>query len=128
MFLMIPLPAVATVCAGKTKSFLSLRVTAWWEDGSHGSWTLDFIYFFPLLAERISLPIPVPRKRLPRPYPRPQTVPDMPPQPPVPRPRSKLTEVATLALFGVTYPVVQFSCSLHIFSCMWSQESIIFLA
>ncbi|KAM9168297.1 SH2 domain-containing protein 4A-like [Mergus octosetaceus] len=42
--------------------------------------------------KRTSLPIPVPRKRLPRPYPCPQTVPDMPPQPPVPRPRSKLTE------------------------------------
>ncbi|XP_035165919.1 myosin-IIIb-like isoform X1 [Oxyura jamaicensis] len=39
--------------------------------------------------KRISLPIPVPRKRLPRPGPRPETAHDMPP---VPRPRSKLTE------------------------------------
>ncbi|XP_052526541.1 myosin-IIIa-like isoform X2 [Tympanuchus pallidicinctus] len=42
--------------------------------------------------KRISLPVPVPRKRRPLPCPRPQTAPDMLSQPPVPRPRSKLTE------------------------------------
>ncbi|XP_068784796.1 myosin-IIIb isoform X4 [Struthio camelus] len=40
--------------------------------------------------KRVSLPVPVPRKRRPQPCPRP--APDMPRQPPVPRPRSKLTE------------------------------------
>lgn len=50
-------------------------------------------------AETVSLPVPVPRKRRPLPCPRPQTATDTLLQPPVPRPRSKLTEVL-LALLG----------------------------
>lgn len=67
------------------------------EDGYYGSWMLDFTYLFLLVAERNSLPVPMPRKRCPQSSPHP---PDQSQQPPVPRPRSKLTEVAILSLLG----------------------------
>lgn len=68
------------------------------EDGYHGSWMLDFTcFFFFLVAERNSFPVPMPRKRRPQSGPHPS---DQSQQPPVPRPRSKLTEVTTLDLLG----------------------------
>lgn len=99
------------------------------EDGSHGSWMLDFIYLFLLVAERNSLPVPMPRKRRPQSSPPPS---DQSQQPPVPRPRSKLTEVAMLALLGGTlsqmcwFPAPSTFC-MHMFSCMWPQGNAVIL-
>lgn len=86
------------VYAEKTKSFLSYKGDSIPGGIDLTDLGLQLLSTSSLFAERISLPVPVPRKRRPLPCPRPQTAPDMLSQPPVPRPRSKLTEV--LALLG----------------------------
>ncbi|XP_030918940.1 myosin-IIIb-like [Geospiza fortis] len=78
-------------------------------------------------CERNSLPVPMPRKRRPQSSPHPC---DQSQQPPVPRPRSKLTEVAILALLGALSQVCWFPAPstfcMHVF-CMQSQENVVIL-